>query len=114
MPTLTISGTISFPLGSEATPPERPFNAQLIYTQRSIQDIALASASGLSLMANIANAKACYVERITGDATFVINGSGSVDIAASGFWLYFNPAGGLTTLTTTFGSPASFRVYLFT
>jgi hypothetical protein len=118
MPTLTIAGTITFPLGAEATPPPgRPFSAQLIYSQRNIDDITLVGAQvDVNLMGQIANAKACYIEVDQGSGTLKINGVASaLPISVTGgFWIWFNPSGGLTALSVTTAANAKFRVYLFT
>jgi len=117
MPTLTIAGTISFPMGSEATPPSRPFSASLIYTQKNTDDVVITGAQATqSLMGRITNAKACFIEVLAGVGDLFVNGAivalpVSVD---GGFWVWFNPGGGLTALTVTTSANASFRVYLFT
>lgn len=116
MPTLTIAGTISFPLSDEASPPSRPFDAQLVYDERSVDDVKVVGAQvDLDLMSSIADAKAAYVEAISGDGVFKINGATQtipLD-SAGGFWLWFNPGGGLTGMTVTTTANATFRVYLF-
>jgi hypothetical protein len=116
MPTLTIAGTISFPLSDEASPPSRPFSAQLVYTERSVDDFKLVGAQAdIDLMGAIADAKAVYVEAIAGDGVFKVNGA-AVTIpleSAGGFYLWFNPSGGLTALTVTTTDNATFRVYVF-
>lgn len=116
MSTLTIQGTVSFPLGGEADPPDRPFKAQLIYTKRAIQDVVLAGVqTNVNVMGTLTNAKAAYVEVTSGTGDFTVNGGDEpVPIGGvAGFWLWFNPAGGLTALTVTTAASASFRVYLF-
>jgi hypothetical protein len=116
MPTLTIAGTIAFPLAAEATPPSRPFTASLIYDEKSDDEVKLVGAQAdVDLMGNISDAKACYVEAIVGDGTLKVNGA-TVTIpvgVAGGFWIWFNPGGGLTALTVTTTADATFRVYLF-
>lgn len=115
MPTLTISGTISFPLAGEATPPERPFSAQLIYHQRTVEDILLTGEeeNATNLMGQILDAKAVYVEVIAGDAQLTVN-AGTLDVSADGgFWVWFNPNGGLTELTASSQDGATLRVYVF-
>jgi hypothetical protein len=117
MPTLTIDGTLSFPLGGESDPPERPFKAQLNYDQKRDNEIALSGAqANVDLMAGMADAKACYIEVLAGTGALKVNGAAttlpvSVD---GGFWVWFNPNGGLTALTVTTTDDAKFRVYLFT
>ena len=116
MPTLTIAGTISFPLADEATPPSRNYSAQLIYGQRNIDDVVLVGAQAdIDLMGQLTDAKACYIEVVAGAGELKINGATPVlDISVDGgFWIWFNPNGGLTALTVTTTDNASFRVYLF-
>lgn len=114
--TLTIAGTISFPLADEASPPSRAFSAELIYTERNVDDIVFSGAqSDIDLMGRITDAKACYVECIAGAGTFKINGATetipvSVD---GGFLVWLNPNGGLTALTVTTTASAQFRIYMF-
>lgn len=116
MPTLTIAGTISFPLGEEATPPSRPFNASLIYTERNVDDVVIVGAQvDQDLMGRLTDAKACYIECEAGAGDLKINGATPV-LAISvdgGFWIWFNPNGGLTALTVTTAADATFRVYMF-
>ena len=116
MSTLTIEGTISFPLGDEGTPPERAFSAQLNYTERNVDDVVLSGAQAdIDLMGRITDAKACYIECTTGGGDLKVNGATQV-LAISvdgGFWIWFNPAGGLTALTVTTSASAAFRVYMF-
>jgi len=115
MPTLTIAGTISFPLGAEATPPTRAFNASLIYTQRSLDDVAVAIVTDQNLMGHVTNAKACYIEMSSGDIDIKVNTSAAIPLSVDGgFWVWFNPNGGLTALTVSSLAAATFRVYLFT
>lgn len=117
MATLTIDGTLSFPLGGESNPPERPFKAQLNYDQKRDSEIAISGAQNdVSLMEGMTDAKACYIEVLVGGGDLKVNGATtplplSVD---GGFWVWFNPNGGLTTLTVTTTADAKFRVYLFT
>lgn len=118
MPTLTISGTISFPLGLEASPPEREFKAQLSYTERNVDDVVLAAdATDEDLMGKIADAKACYIEVTSGQGELKVNGaSQAIPIHSDGgFWIYFNPNGGLTTLTAseTASAELHLRLYMF-
>ena len=117
MPTLTIAGTITFPLGAEATPPPgRPFSAQLIYSQRNIDDITLVGAqTDIGLMGQMSNAKACYIEVDQGSGSLKINGaSQTLPVSVTGgFWIWFNPGGGLTSLTVTTIANAKLRVYMF-
>jgi hypothetical protein len=116
MPTLTIAGTLSFPLGTEASPPARSFTASLVYTQRNVDDITITGAQvDQNLMGRITNAKACYLEAETGSGEIKVNGAAttvplSVD---GGFWIWFNPNGGLTSLTVTTSATAKFRLYMF-
>jgi hypothetical protein len=116
MPTLSIDGTVTFPLAGEATGTPRSFSAELIYTQRAIQDVELVGVqSNIDLMGLIAEAKACYIEVIAGDGQLKINGaSQTLDISMDGgFWVWLNPNGGLTALTVSTSADATFRVYLF-
>lgn len=116
MPTLTIQGTISFPLGSEASPPARPFSYTIVYTAKAVNDFVLAGPEvGVDLMPHIADAKAAYVEMLAGEVEISINGSEeplplSVD---GGQWIYGNPQGGLTSLTATSDANARVRAYIF-
>lgn len=116
MPTLTIAGTISFPLSDEASPPSRPFTATLIYDERSVDDVKIVGPQAdVDLMGQIADAKAVYIEAIAGDGVFKVNGA-VVTIpleSAGGFYVWFNPSGGLTALTVTTTANATFRVYVF-
>ncbi len=116
MPTLTIAGTISFPLADEASPPSRDFSAALIYSQRSIDDVVLVGAqSDIDLMGQLTDAKAAYVECIAGEGALKINGATpTIPISVDGgFWIWLNPGGGLTAFSVTTSANASFRVYLF-
>lgn len=116
MPTLTITGTLSFPLGEEASPPSRSYSASLVYTERNIDDIELSGAQAdIDLMGRITNAKACFIECTAGAGDLKVNGATpiiqvSVD---GGFWVWFNPNGGLTALTVTTSGDSSFRLYMF-
>lgn len=117
MPTLTIAGTLSFPLAAEASPPSRPFSAQLSYNERNVDDVLLTGAqSDIDLMGRIADAKACYIEVTLGSGDLKVNGATTtLPISTDGgFWVWFNPNGGLTALTVTTTANASFRVYMFT
>jgi len=116
MPTLKIDGTISFPIADEADLSSRPFAAELVYTERNIDDVVIVGAmADQDLMGRLADAKACYIEVVTGDGDLKINGSTPVLAISSdgGFWVWFNPNGGLTELTVTTLANASFRVYMF-
>lgn len=66
-------------------------------------------------MGLIADAKACYIEVVSGGGTLKVNGAVQVEPLDSigGFWVYFNANGGLTALTVTTTGAASFRRYLF-
>jgi len=116
MPTLSIAGTISFPLGTEATPPSRPFSAELVYAERNVDDVVITGAvADVDLMGRITDAKACYIEVESGAGDLKINGASTV-LAISvdgGFWVWFNPNGGLSALTVTTAADSAFRVYMF-
>lgn len=76
--------------------------------------MATGAQTDLDVMGNVADAKACFIERIAGDGEFTINaGDQPVTLGASSLWLWFNPAGGLTSLTLTTPGDAIFQVYLF-
>jgi len=116
MPTLKIDGTISFPIADEADLSSRPFAAELVYTERNIDDVVIVGAmADQDLMGRLTDAKACYIEVVTGDGDLKINGATPVLAISSdgGFWVWFNPNGGLTELTVTTLANASFRVYMF-
>lgn len=116
MPTLKIDGTISFPIADEANLSSRPFAAELVYTERNVDDVVIVGAQvDQDLMGRLTDAKACYIEVVTGDGDLKINGATPVlSISSdSGFWVWFNPNGGLTELTVTTGANATFRVYMF-
>lgn len=116
MPTYQIAGTISFPLADEATLPQRSFSAELVYTERSVDDVVITGAqSAVDLMGSIADAKAAYVEATAGDGVIKANGAatGLPISSTQGFFTYFSPAGGLTALTVDTTNNATFRVYLF-
>jgi len=116
MSTLTIAGTISFPLAGEASPPSTPFSTQLIYNERNIDDVVLVGAQAdVDLMGLMTDAKACFIEGVSGTGAFKINGATpTLDISSSGgFWIWLNPNGGLTSLTVTTTTNASFRIYMF-
>lgn len=117
MPTLKIDGTISFPIADEATLSSRPFSSELVYTERNIDDIVIVGAQvDQDLMGRITDAKACYIEVVAGAGDLKINGA-TVVLALTvngGFWLWFNPDGGLTVLTITTTADATFRMYMFT
>jgi hypothetical protein len=116
MPTLSIAGTISFPLGTEASPPSRAYSAQLVYTERNVDDVVLVGAQAdVDLMGRIADAKACYIEVEAGAGDLKVNGAAVVLPISEdgGFWVWFNPNGGLTALTVTTAANATFRVYMF-
>lgn len=116
MPTLKIEGTISFPLGEEATPPSRPYSAELIYDEKNVDDISLTGAQAdIDLMGRIADAKACYIEVEQGAGDLKINGATqTLPISTDGgFWVWFNPNGGLSSLTVTTAASSKFRMYMF-
>ena len=116
MPTLKIDGTIQFPIASEADLSSRPYSAELIYSERNIDDIVLVGAQAdEDLMGKLADAKACYIEVIAGQGDLKVNGATQVQPISSdgGFWVWFNPNGGLTALTVTTSANASFRIYMF-
>jgi hypothetical protein len=116
MATLKIDGTISFPLGEEANPPSRPYSAELIYAEKNVDDISLVGAQAdVDLMGRIADAKACYVEVESGGGELKVNGAvTTLPISADGgFWIWFNPNGGLTSLTVTTTATSKFRMYMF-
>ena len=116
MPTLTIAGTISFPMGAEASPPKRPFSASLIYAQKNTDDVVIVGAQvDQNLMGRITNAKACYIEVVAGAGDLKVNGAPVLPVSVDGgFWIFFNPNGGMTSLTVTTAADATFRVYMFT
>ncbi|KKM05631.1 hypothetical protein LCGC14_1752110 [marine sediment metagenome] len=116
MPTLTISGTIAFPLAAESTPPSRTYSYTLVYTEKSTKDLTVTGIQAdVDLLNGITDAKAVFVECLTGDGTIEVNSAVlGVDIAAAGGWFQWaNPAGGLTELTVTTTADATFRVYVF-
>ncbi len=116
MATLTIAGTISFPLGEEASPPSRSYSASLNYTERNVDDVQLTGAqSDIDLMGRITDAKACYIEVDQGAGELKVNGAAvTMPISADGgFWVWFNPNGGLTALTVSTTASAKFRLYMF-
>lgn len=117
MPTLKIDGTISFPLADEAALSSRPFAAELVYTERNVDDVVITGAQvDEDLMGRVVDAKACYIEVVAGAGDLKINGAAVVlEITVDGgFWIWFNPNGGLTALTVTTAADASFRLYMFT
>jgi len=116
MATLKIDGTISFPLGDEATPPSRPYSAELIYAEKNVDDIVLVGAQAdVDLMGRVTDAKACYIEVVAGQGDLKVNSATQVLSISSdgGFWIWFNPNAGLTALTVTTSANASFRIYMF-
>lgn len=116
MPTLTIEGTVQFPLAAEANLSSRPFTASLVYTERHVDDLVLAPAtSDQDILAPISDAKACYIEMVSGDATLKVNGAATAIplTSTSGFWIYFNPAGGLTGLLVSSTPGGTMRLYTF-
>ena len=116
MPTLTIAGTVSFPLAEEASPPSRSFGASLIYSEKRDSDVKIIGAQvDVDLMGGIADAKAAYVEVKVGAGDIKVNGAATTFPVTvdGGFWIWFNPDGGLTAMTVTTTANATFRVYLF-
>lgn len=116
MPTIKIAGTISFPIADEAELSSRPYSSELIYTERNIDDVVIVGAQAdVSLMGQIADAKACYIEVVAGSGDLKINGATQVlgIHVDGGFWVWFNPNGGLTALTVTTTANATFRSYMF-
>jgi len=116
MATLTISGTIAFPLANEASPPSRSFTASLVYTEKVTKDLVITGAqSDVSLLDGIADAKVAWVECVSGTGTIKDNGAatGVVIKAGTGWYSWFNPDGGLTALTVTTTADATFRIYAF-
>lgn len=116
MPSLKIDGTLQFPLADEANLSSRSYSAELVYTERNIDDIVLSGAQAdIDLMGRIVDAKACFIEVISGEGDLKINvATPTLAIAAAGgFWVWFNPAGGLTALSVTTAADASFRIYMF-
>jgi hypothetical protein len=117
MPTLKIDGTISFPIADEATLSSRAFAAELVYTERNVDDIVIVGAQAdQDLMGRIADAKACYIEVVAGAGDLKINGAAvTLEVTVDGgFWVWFNPNGGLTALTVTTAADSTFRMYMFT
>ena len=116
MPTLKIAGTISFPLADEATLPSRPYSAELDYTQKNTSDVVIVGiVADQDLLGGISDVKAAYIEVVSGAGDLKINAAAtvlSID-SSGGFWIYFNPNGGLSALTVTTTANATFRVYLF-
>lgn len=116
MPTLTIAGTIAFSLGEEATPPSRPYSASLIYTEKVDNEVVITGAQAdVDLMGLITDAKAAFIEMEAGEGDLKINAA--VPVLAlhvdGGFWVWFNPNGGLTALSITTTADAKLRAYLF-
>lgn len=117
MPTIQVDGTIKFPLAAEADLSSRPFSSSLVYTERSVVDHVFSGAvADIDIMGLITDAKASFVEMIAGQVDLKINGATPILplTSGSGFWLWFNPNGGLTGLTATTAAAASLRLYLFT
>jgi hypothetical protein len=117
MPTLKIAGTLSFPISDEATLSSRSFSAELAYTERNVDDLVIVGAQAdVDLMGRIADAKACYIEVVAGAGTLKVNAATqTLPITVDGgFWVWFNPDGGLTALTVTTSANATFRMYMFT
>lgn len=115
MATLTYQGTLSFPLGDEASPPSTPFSFSLVYTQRNVDDLVFGGAvTDEDIMGKVVDAKAVYMECLTGGGSFKMNTGGAVPLKpGSGSMCWFNPDGGLTVLTLTTTAASSFRLYMF-
>lgn len=116
MPTLKVVETLTFPLGDEASPNARPATTfELVYTDKHADDVSVGIVVDQSLMGSITNAKGAIVECTSGACTIKANaGTGLPLKAAQGGFRYFNPDGGLTTLTVSAAAAARIRVYLFT
>jgi len=118
MPTLTIAGTVQFPLASEANPPSTSFSSSVNYTERNVDDVDFSGAvNDIDLMGRITDAKACFIQMLIGEGTLKINGSTDetpVATSGNGFWVWVNPVGGLTALTITTAAAARVRVFMFT
>lgn len=67
-------------------------------------------------MGALTDAKACFIEIDQGEVTIKVNGVAQPLplTATSGFWIYFNPDGGLTDLTVSSLANAKIRAYIFT
>jgi hypothetical protein len=116
MPTLKIDGTIAFPIADEATLSSRTFAAELLYTERNVDDVVITGAQAdQDLMGRLADAKACYIEVVAGAGDLKITGAAVVlEITVDGgFWVWFNPNGGLSALTVSTTADSTFRVYMF-
>jgi hypothetical protein len=88
----------------------------LIYTKKEVSDVEIAGAQAdVDLMGLIADAKACYIEVTAGEGDLKVNGAATALPISStgGYWVWFSPDGGLTTLTVTTAADAKFRRYLF-
>ena len=116
MPTLTVTETISFALAAEGTPPSTGRTFTLVYTEKVTRDLVVTGAQvDVDLLNGIADAKAVFVECLTGAGTIEVNGAtAGVDLkAAVGWFEWLNSDGGLTALTVTTTADASFRLYIF-
>lgn len=116
MATFTDTGTLAFPLADESDPPSRSYSFTLNYTEKSVKDLVLVGAQAdQDLLNGISDAKAVWIECLTGAGTIEVNGAaaGVALKAGSGFFSWYNPDGGLTTCTVTTTADASFRVYVF-
>ena len=115
MATVTIAGTLSFPLGDEATARSRTFGAALEYNQKNVFDVLVADGSRIDLLGEMSDVMACFVECTLGEGDLEINGASELHplTVDDGFWVWFNPDGGLDSLEIHGSMDSAFRVYLF-
>lgn len=116
MATLTVSGTLSFPLAAEATPPSRTFSFSLIYTQKNQDELDYAApVADDDIMGKIADAKFFMIECTLGDGTLKINGaSETIPLKVnSGWYMFANADGGLTACLLSCSVASKFRLYAF-
>lgn len=116
MPTLTVTESLAFSLADEGTPPSTSRTFVLVYTEKVTKDLVIAGAQAdVDLLNGIADAKAVFIECLTGTGTIEVNAAVlGVDLkAAVGWFEWLNSDGGLTTLTVTTTADASFRLYIF-
>lgn len=115
MPTLKVDGTIAFPLGDEGTPPSRPFSYELSYSERNVGDLVFSGAvTDEDIMGKIADAKAVFIECLSGGGTLKANGGTGIPLAPGvGNFQWYNSSGGLSSLTLTTTGAASFRLSMF-